>query len=145
MITIPQPIKYDKDLHFSDIITIPLDPNDLIFIKSVLADLKRDHAEAYIVYYGNGRVAICRKGLQPVITPTGTQNKNFFALKNMNNGKIIVAGKNLRRPESLLPVLKGMTKKNPIKQQILNRTELTVKERCSLVHYELLKQAEPFL
>ncbi len=141
MITIPQPIKYEKDLHFHDIITKPLEPKlDLIFIQRVLIDLKRDKAKAYIVIKDNGKIMICREGLRPAII----ERHNFFALQN-KNGDIVMSGKNLRRPESMLAILKNIFKKSPAKLYLLKRErELSVAGRCQLVGYTLLKQDTPF-
>ena len=145
MITIPQPIKYDKDIHFNDRITKPLDPNnDLLFIKRVLEDLEKDEAEAYLVSYG-GKVAVCRKGLTPAISCHGERRHNYFALKNNKSGNMIVAGKNSRRPESLLAVIKNIVKTSPSKLYLLKRKrELSIADRCQLVGYTLLKQEIPF-
>ena len=143
MITIPQPIKYDKDKHFYDRITLPLDPKiDLEFIKKVLLDLERDHAEAYLVSYG-GKVAVCRKGLKPVKVKHAELH-NYFALKN-SSGNIIKNGMNMRRAESMISVLKGMFRRNPIKLDLLKRNyDLTTAEKCELFNYTLCKQNEPF-
>ena len=142
MITIPPQIKYDNDIHSLDLVTKWLNPeNNLKFIIKVLEQLKKDGAESYLVKR-DMKVAVCRKGLTPAITGH-TERYVFFALKN-RYGRIIATGKNLRRPESLIPVLKNLTKNNPAKQQILNKTDLTVADRCYLVNYELLKQSIPF-
>ena len=144
MITIPQPIKYERSIHFPDLITLPLDPkNDLNFIRKVLIDLERDHAEVYIVRNDNGKIAVCRKGLKPVKVKHAELH-NYFALKN-SSGRIISNGKNLRRTESMISVLKGMFRRNPIKLDLLKRNyDLTTAEKCELFNYTLCKQNEPF-
>ena len=59
MIHVPTPIKYDKTIHFGDRVTKPLDPkNDLEFIRKVLSDLEKDHAETYLVRNERGKVII---------------------------------------------------------------------------------------
>ena len=141
MIPIPRSIKYDKDIHMREVITKALDPNDLVFIRSVLDSLKKDNAEAYIVKYGNDRIAICRKGLIPV---ERHKTHHYFALRNQF-GRIIVNGKNTRRPESMICVLKALFRRNPGKQlKLKNNIHLSVAERCELFGYSLLKQGDPF-
>ncbi len=146
MINIPQPIEYDELHHFGDIITKPLNPNlpsDLKFIRNVLADLKKADAEGYIVRLDTGKVKVCRKRLKPAITAHKERNC-FYALRN-NAGKVIVNGKNSRRPESIISVLKGLFRRNPAKLSALNHSNyLNTANRCKLFNYELLKQDEPF-
>lgn len=146
MIRIPQPIEYDKLLHLRDIITKPLDTKsatDLKIIRNVLADLKKDNAEAYIVRLDTGKVKVCRKGLRPAKTETKQKNC-FYALRN-KAGKVIVNGKNSRRPESVISVLKNMVKRYPDKLDKLSRsTNLNTADRCKLFNYDLLKQDTPF-
>lgn len=143
MISIPTPIKYDKAIHFQERITKPLDlKNDLLFIRSVLEDLQKDNAEVYLVSYG-GKVAICRKDLKPAVSHH-TEHHNYFALKNQS-GSIIKNGMNMRRPESIISVLKGMFRRNPAKLSLLARNhDMSVAERCKLFNYTLMKQNTPF-
>ena len=146
MIKIPNPIPYDKSIHFPDAITKPLDPRlDLEFIKSVLCDLENDNAEAYIVRNDRGRVRICRKGLSPAISCHGERRHNYFALKNIKSGNMIKAGKNLRRSESILAVIKNIVNTSPSKLELLSKQrELSIANRCQLVGYTLLRQDTPF-
>lgn len=140
---IPQPIKYDKAIHFSELITKALDPNDVVFIRSVISSIKNDNAEPYIVEYSNDRIAICRKGLQPArIEPSKTHH--YFALKN-RSGKIITNGKNSRRVETIICVLRALFRRNRERRELLKESsDLTVAERCAIFNYSLLKQGEPF-
>ena len=144
MITIPNPIKYDKTVHSRDRITEPLDPkSDLNFIRDTLSNLKRDHAEAYIVKNPNGKVMICRKNLIPAKSGH-TERHQFFALKN-KHGDIITAGKNRRRIESMLVILKNRIARNPKRLHLLKRNSaLPIADKCKLFGYTLMKQSEPF-
>lgn len=143
MIPIPTPIKYNKDMHFREVVTKALDPNDLVFIESVLDSITKDNAEAYIVKYGNDRIAICRKGLQPARIEK-SKTRHYFALRN-RSGKILINGKNTRRTESMICVLKALFRRNPAKQlKLKNNSNLSVAERCEMFNYKLLKQGEPF-
>jgi len=146
MISIPRPIEYEPLLHHRDIITKPLNlklPADFKFIMSVVADLKKDNAKAYVVRLDTGKVRVCRKGLKPAKTKHKERNC-FYALRN-RGGKIIVNGKNSRQPQSVISVLKAMFRRNPLKLDKLNRSNhLNTFDRCKLFNYELLKQDEPF-
>lgn len=146
MITIPNPVKYDKDLHFNEMITKFIDPNvtaNIRFITNAIATLEKDNAEIYMVrrYL---KVAVCRKGLRPAIMDRPIQHEHYFAMKK--NGRLLVSGKNLRKPESILTVLKHMLHKSPKKVKILNLhyKELPTAEKFKEVGYELLKQYTPF-
>ena len=146
MIRIPRPIEYDELHHLRDIITKPLDTEskkDLEFIRHVLTDLKKVGAETYIVRLDTGKVRICRKGLKPAITKHKERNC-FYALRN-RAGKVIVNGKNSRRPESVISVLKAMFRRNSVKLTKLSHSNhLNTADRCKLFNYDLLKQDLPF-
>lgn len=146
MITIPQTIKYDRDKHERDCITKLLDPKvtaNLKFIRTVLTDLKKAGAESYIVRHKTGKVQVCRKDLKLRQLPDEhREHHNFYALKK--NGTIITAGKNSRRIEALLGVLRSRARNNPHRLIMLSRADISVKEKCDRLGYELLKQDTPF-
>ena len=146
MISIPRPIEYEPLLHHRDIITKPLDlesPSDFNFILKIVADLKKDNAKAYIIRLDTGKVRVCRQGLKPAITKHKERNC-FYALRN-RAGKVIINGKNSRRPESVISVLKAMFRRNSVKLTKLDHSShLNTADRCKLFNYELLKQDEPF-
>ncbi len=143
MITIPTPVNFDKNLHEKDRVTRWLKPkHDLKFITSAIERLLNDRTKPYIVQK-ESEIAVCRPNLRPTITHHPGRH-HFFALQNIQSGKILVAGKNLRQGKAMIPVLKSMTKKNPHKQQILKNSNVTAEDRCKSVGYALLKQNEPF-
>lgn len=142
IITIPTPINFVKKLHEKDRVTRWLKPKyDLKFTISAIKLLINDHIEPYIVQK-ESKIAVCRPNLRPKITQHSERHQ-FFALKKQ--GSIIAAGKNARRIESILAVLKNRIARNPKRLNLLKRNEtLPIAEKCKLFGYTLMKQNEPF-